>query len=202
MTSKSSPCCWHAKKRSLPHLIEALSYQCSKIKDPERVLKHLRNFHREKSESFAEAVNRFNSLLCFYQYLEKPIEAKAVRNLAFQTIRTITPYLIGTKCNQAFSSWVKEAQKINAPINTQEIIRIVTHLEQFTDLQLQSTRTLPNFLVTTSLSLPPDESSVSGTAHFATLCNDVHPITESMGPSTDRDFKSHSLTNNCAIFLF
>ena len=142
--------------------------------DKERVLKHLRNFHREKSESFAETVNRFDSLFCFYQYLEKPVETEVVKSLAFQTIRTITPYMLSTKCNQAFSSWVKERQKTNSAINTQEIIRIVTHLEQFPDLQLQTTRSLPGFLVTTSLSLPPEET-VNISAHFATPCNDTHP---------------------------
>ena len=161
------------KKTSLPHLIESLSYQCSTLNEKERVLKHLRNYHRERTESLAEAVNRFDSLFCFYQYLEKPIEAEIVKSLAFQTIRTITPYLLSTKCNQAFSSWVKEAQKTNSAINTQEIIRIVSHLEKFPELQLQSTRSLPGFLVSTSLSLPPEEA-VDVTAHFAAPGNEVH----------------------------
>ena len=186
------------KKTSLPHLIESLSFQCSTMDDKERVLKHLRNFHREKSESFAETVNRFDSLFCFYQYLEKPIETEVVKSLAFQTIRTITPYMISTKCNQAFSSWVKERQKTCSAINTQEIIRIVTHLEQFPDLQLQTTRSLPGFLVTTSLSLPPEET-VNISAHFATPCNDTHPLTDSTGPSSDHGknpFRRNSRPNN------
>ena len=188
-----------AKKTSLPRLIESLSYHCNTLEDKERVLKHLRSFHREKTESFAEAINRFDSLFCFYQYLEKPIETEVVKSLAFQTIRTVTPYLLSTKCNQAFSSWIKESQKTNAPITTQEIIRIVTHLEQFPDLQLQSTRNLPHFLVTTSLSLPPDESPVETLAHFATPCNDTHPITPSTGPGSDHGknpFRNPPKNNN------
>ena len=172
------------KKTSLTHLIESLSFQCSTLDDKERVLKHLRNFHRERTELFAETVNRFDSLFCFFQYLEKPVETEVVKSLAFQTIRTITPYLLSSKCNQAFSSWVKERQKTNSAINTQEINRIVTHLEQFPDLQLQSTRSLPSFLVTTSLSLPLEET-VDVTAHFATPCNDTHPLTDSTGPGKD-----------------
>ena len=182
-----------SKKQSLPHLIESLSYLCNTIEDKQKVLSHLRTFSRDKNESFSEAVNRFDSLFTFFQYLDRPQESETVKTLAYGTIRMVTPYLISSKCNTAFGSWLKQQQKANLPVSTSEIIRIVTHLESFPDLQLSSPRQLPQFLVTTSLNLPPTESEEIS-ANLVSPCNDIHPVTSTTGPSVDHGISRRSIT--------
>ena len=169
------------KKTSLAALIETLSFHSDTTSDRHKVLHHLKNFHRNKDESFAEALSRFDSLYSFFQTLDQPKEDLEVKMLSFKVLRTVTPYLISTKANQAFAVWLKETSLAGAEITKDAILRTIAHLETFDDLKVTSTRSLPGFLVTTSLGLPPEETTHSVGAFIAAPPPNLPPNT---APST------------------
>ena len=108
--------------------------------------------------------------------------------LSFKVLRTVTPYLISTKANQAFAVWLKETSLAGAEITKDAILRTIAHLETFDDLKVTSTRSLPGFLVTTSLGLPPEETTPSVGAFIAapptTLPPNTAPSTAASSPFT------------------
>ena len=88
--------------------------------------------------------------------------------VSYNTLRSVVPYLISPRCNQALSQWILDSQRLGSVINKESIIRTVTSLESFSDLQLTNSRHLPAHMVSTTLNLPPaSDSEVLLQAHSA-----------------------------------
>ena len=157
------------KKGNLSAVIESLAFHCTTSNEKQAVMSRLRNFQRAKDESFAHSISKFDSLHTFYLQLDSPAEAENIRMVSYNTLRSVVPYLISPRCNQALSQWILDSQRLGGIINKESIIRTVTSLESFSDLQLTNSRHLPAHMVTTTLNLPPSaDSEVSLSAHSAT----------------------------------
>ena len=156
------------KKGNLSAVIESLAFHCTTAPEKASVMSRLRNFQRSKDESFAHSISKFDSLHQFYMQLDTPAEAETIKMVSYSTLRSVVPYLISPKCNAALSQWVQDSQRLGGIIDKDAIIRTVTNLETFTDLQLTSSRHLPAHMISTTLNLPPStEPEVTLAAHSA-----------------------------------
>ena len=156
------------KKGNLSAVIESLAFHCTTSNEKQAVMSRLRNFQRSKDESFAHSISKFDSLHTFYLQLDSPAEAENIRMVSYNTLRTVVPYLISPRCNQALSQWILDSQRLGSVINKESIIRTVTSLESFSDLQLTNSRHLPAHMVSTTLNLPPSaDTEVLLQAHSA-----------------------------------
>ena len=83
----------------------------------------------------------------------------------------MTPYIISNKCALAYGRLANEQIKLGVDITKENIIKIITNLEQYVDLRLTITKTLPSSLIDTKLNLPPGEAEVHLQAHLADVPN-------------------------------
>ena len=104
-------------------------------------------------EPFGAALTRFDSLYNFYLQLDCPIKAEEITTITLTTLRSITPYLLSTKCAKLFGDWTQDCVKMGTQITKENITKTVTILETNTELQLTAPKALPPFLATT-LNLP------------------------------------------------
>ena len=140
--------------------MESLAFQCTTDAEKAAVLHTLRTFSRHKYESFASCFSRFESLHILFLQLDQPSEADHIRLVSYNTLRTVTPYIISNKCAHAYGRHVNEQIKLGIDITKENIIKIITNLEQSVDLRLTITKTLPASLIDTTLNLPPGEPEV------------------------------------------
>ena len=156
------------KKGNLSAVIESLAFHCTTAPERQAVMSRLRNFQRAKDESFAHSIAKFDSLHQFYMQLDSPAEAETIKMVSFSTLRSVVPYLISPRCNTALAQWIQDTQRLGGTIDKDAIIRTVTSLETFTDLQLTNSRNLPAHMISTTLNLPPStEPEVTLSAHSA-----------------------------------
>ena len=85
------------------------------------------------------------------------------------SLRTVTPYFISNKCAQAYGKYVIEQDKIGEVITKENIIKTITTLEQYVDLRVTVTKTLPASLIDTTLNLPPGETEIHLQAHLGNV---------------------------------
>ena len=182
------------KKGNISAVIESLAFHCTTSNEKQAVLSRLRNFQRSKDESFAHSISKFDSLHTFYLQLDSPAEAENIRMVSYNTLRSVVPYLISPRCNQALSQWILDSQRLGSVINKEAIIRTVTSLESFSDLQLTSSRHLPAHMVSTTLNLPPtSDTEVLLQAHSAV----EQPNSKPLGPySAKSPLRSPSASND------
>ena len=88
---------------------------------------------------------------------DQPSENDHMRLVSYNTIKQVTPYFISTHCGNAFGKYVVEQVKLDGEITKEIIIKTITSLEQYPDLKLTVTKTLPATLIDTTLNLPPGE---------------------------------------------
>ena len=154
------------KKNSIAAIMEILSYHCSTEPEKQAVLQNLKHFKRDSQETFASAVTRFESLYVFWLQLDTPHTVDNIKTLSYEVLRQITQYLLSPKCATAFGKWSIDTTRQGIAIDKDTIIRTVSQLEAYADLKLQTVRTLPGTLITTTLGLPiqPMENDIN--AHF------------------------------------
>ena len=63
----------------------------------------LKHFKREPIETFAAAVNRFESLYIFWLQLDSPHTVDNIRLLSYEVVRQITQHLLSPRCAFQFS---------------------------------------------------------------------------------------------------
>jgi len=132
-------------------VIDELARQCSTEHEKKVVLQHLQSFSREKTESFARCILRFSCMHAFYMQLENPISADDIALRSDKIISTITQLLISTKCRDVFNKWATETIKRGEKPTENSIIRIISELEEHSELRLQNAKQLPGPLITTFL---------------------------------------------------
>ena len=89
---------FESKKHSLRHLVHAIAEQ-----EKQKVLSHLKSFERKQGESFAAALNRFNSMHLFYVQLDRPQDPEELKHMSYQTVMIVTKFIISEKCAQAYN---------------------------------------------------------------------------------------------------
>ena len=154
------------RKNNLHAVIESLAFHCTTDHEKHTVLQLLRTFARLKTESFASCFTRFESLHIFFLQLDQPSTADQIRLVSYKTVSTVTPYFISNKCAQAYGKYVVEQVKMGEVITKENIIKTITTLEQYVDLRLTVTKTLPASLIDTTLNLPPGETEIHLQAPF------------------------------------
>ena len=155
------------KKRSMAAIMETLSYQCDTEVEQQAVLLKIKHFKRDPIESFATAVNRFESLYTFWLQLDSPHTADSISLLSYEVVRQITQHLLSPRCAQQFSRWSSDTIKSGGKITKDIIISTVARLESYADLKLHSPRSLPGAVITTTLGLPIGSAEVDVNAHLA-----------------------------------
>ena len=125
------------KKRSMAAIMETLSYQSDTEVEQQAVLLKIKHFKRDPLESFATAVNRFESLYIFWLQLDSPHTADNICLLSYEVVRQISQYLLSPRCAQQFSRWASDTIKSGGKITKDEIISVVARLESYADLKLQ-----------------------------------------------------------------
>ena len=84
-------------------------------------------------------------------------------------MRAVTPYLISNKCAIAWGKYVHDQVRLGETITKENIIKTISTLEQYADLRLTVTKTLPSSLIDTTLNLPPGDETVTIPAHQAEI---------------------------------
>ena len=157
-----------SKKQNISAVIEALAYHCTTDNEKAVVLEQIRRFRRKEDESFAACITRFDSLYVFYLQLEQPSERDVIKLMSYETIRTLTPYLISPKCAHIFGGWSKDTQLLGGTITLEKLIQYVTDLEIHEQYKNTQPRSLPSQLISTTLNLPPGTADITLNAHVAT----------------------------------
>ena len=89
-----------------------------------------------------------------------------IRLMSYEVLRQITQYLVSAECAVQFGKWSSDTVKIGGPIDKEIILRTVARLESHSDLKLQTPKTLPGTLITTTLGLPVNSIEHNINAHF------------------------------------
>ena len=120
-------------------------------------------------------------MFVFYLQLEQPSEAEVIRMMSYNTIRSLSPYLLSPKCAHAFGTWVRENQMLGIVITKEEIIHYITDLEVHLEFKNTQPRQIPGHLISTTLNLPPGEAEIMLSARVATptLPKPEHPVVPS-----------------------
>ena len=92
-------------------IMEILAYQCDTEPEKQAVLLKLKHFKREPIETFAAAVNRFESLYIFWLQLDSPHTVDNIRLLSYEVVRQITQHLLYPHCALQFSKWSSDTIK-------------------------------------------------------------------------------------------
>ena len=71
--------------------------------EKQKVLSHLKSFERKQGESFAAALNRFDSMHLFYVQLDRPQDPEELKHMSYQTVMIVTTFIISEKCAQAYN---------------------------------------------------------------------------------------------------
>jgi hypothetical protein len=74
--------------------------------------------------------------------------------LSLSTLKLITPYLIEPKAAKLYGSWVQEQIQLGRDVTREKIVSCILKLEQNTQFQLTTSRSLPHHLASTQLGLP------------------------------------------------
>ena len=157
-----------SKKGNIRLVIEELAYHCNVTVEKQAVLQRLKTFTRSYQETFSAAISRFNSLHVFYLQLEKPANKEVIKAVSYSTLRSIAPYLISTKCAQALGQWITESVRLGQEINKENLVKVVSNLESYEELQLRQNRSIPQFMIQTTLNLPAEpQNGVDISAHLA-----------------------------------
>ena len=82
-------------------------------------------------------------------------------------MRAVTPYLISNKCAIAWGKYVHDQVRLGETITKENIIKTISTLEQYTDLCLTVTETLPSSLIEATSNLPPGDETITIPAHQA-----------------------------------
>ena len=92
-----------------------------------------------------------------------------IRMMLYNTIRSLSPYLLSPKCAHAFGTWVRENQMLGIAITKEAIIHYITDLEVHLEFKnTQPRQILGHLISTTTLNLPPGEAEITLSAHVAT----------------------------------
>ena len=157
-----------SKKGNIRLVIEELAYHCNVTAEKQAVLQRLKSFTRSYQETFSASISRFNSLHVFYLQLEKPADKEVIKAVSYSTLRSIAPYLISTKCAQALAQWISESVRLGQEINKENLVKVVSNLESYEELQLRQNRSIPQFMIQTTLNLPAEpQNEVNISAHLA-----------------------------------
>ena len=79
----------------------------------------------------------------------------------YDTLRAVPPYLISAKCASAWGRFVQDQVKLGEVITKENIIKTITRLEQFSELRIAVSKTLPSSVIDTTLNLPPGDEVVT-----------------------------------------
>ena len=150
---------FESKKHSLRHLVHAIAEQCSTAQEKQKVLSHLKSFERKLGESFAAALNRFDSMHLFYVQLDRPQDPEELKHMSYQTVMIVTTFIISEKCAQAYNRWNQIQRSQGKSPTKEEIIKIIGELEENIELQPKSALKVAHQSVSTLLCLPADSTT-------------------------------------------
>ena len=101
----------YTKKANLQSIMQQLTYHCTTHDERVHVQKLLATFSRKMEEPFGAALTRFDSCYHFYLQLDCPIKAEQINDISLATLRSITPYLLSSKCAALYGDWQQDCTK-------------------------------------------------------------------------------------------
>ena len=73
------------------------------------------------------------------------------------------------KCAHAYGKHLNDQLKLGGEITKENMIKIISNLEQYSELRLTVSKTLPSSLIDTTLNLPPGQPEIYLQAHMASV---------------------------------
>ena len=77
--------------------------------------------------------------------------------------------MISNKCAHAYGKHLNDQLKLGGEITKENMIKIISNLEQYPELRLTVSKTLPSSLIDTTLNLPPGQLEIYLQAHMASV---------------------------------
>ena len=77
--------------------------------------------------------------------------------------------MISNKCAHAYGKHLNDQLKLGGEITKENMIKIISNLEQYSELRLTVSKTLPSSLTDTTLNLPPGQPEIYLQAHMASV---------------------------------
>ena len=148
------------KKHSLYSMIYAIADQCSTAQEKMTVLREMKSFYRREDESFASSLNRFDSMYLFYLQLDRPQPPDELKHLSYQVVLSLTQFIIAEKCAQVYSSWQRIQRQKGIIPSKEEIIRIISELEESADLKPKTALRLAPQVIATLLHIPSEAQQI------------------------------------------